>query len=228
MKMTWARCGLAAGLFLSVTAWADPIIPTLSFGGNFSSDDQILTIPFILSAPGTVTLSTVSFAGGLDGDGNTILGGGFEPVLSLFEGTGAQNLIGQDTTGGTLPGGCGGRGIDGASGYCLDALLQQSLNAGTYLLALTESDNIANGPSFFDGFSQQGQGNFTGTEFTGTPGSFILFDGTQRTSAYLVNLTGDNLSTPTPEPFSAGLMAIGFAAVGLVRRKRKSSAENLS
>jgi hypothetical protein len=55
-----------------------------------------------------------------------------------------------------------------------------------------------------------------------------LFDGTQRSSAYLVNLTGDNLSSPTPEPFSAGLIAVGFAAVGLIRRKRKSSPENLS
>ncbi len=217
MRISWARCGLAAGLFLSAIAWADPITPALSFGGNFSSDDQILTIPFILGAPGMVTLNTVSFASG-----------GFEPVLSLFEGTGAQSLIGQDTIGGTAPGGCGGRGIDAGSGYCLDAFLQQSLNAGTYLLALTESDNIANGPGFLDGFSQQGQGNFTGPEFTGSAGSFLLFDGTQRSSAYLVNLTGDNLSSPTPEPFSAGLIAVGFAAVGLIRRKRKSSPENLS
>lgn len=228
MRITWARCGLAAGLLLSALACADPITPALSFGGNFSSDDQILSIPFILSAPGTVTLNTVSFGGGLDVDGNVISGGGFEPVLSLFEGTGAQNLIGQDTIGGTAPGGCGGRGIDAGSGYCLDAFLEQSLNAGTYLLALTESDNIANGPTFLDGFSKQGQGNFTGTEFTGTPGSFILFDGSQRSSAYLVNLTGDNLSTPTPEPFSAGLIAVGFAAAGLIRRKRKSGPETLS
>ncbi len=217
MRSTWARCGLAAGLFFSAIACADPITPALSFAGNFSSDDQILTIPFVLGAPGTVTLDTTSFASG-----------GFEPVLSLFEGTGAQTLIGQDTIGGTAPGGCGGRGIDGGSGYCLDALLEQSLNAGTYLLALTESDSIANGPGFLDGFSQQGQGNFTGPEFTGSAGSFLLFDGTQRSSAYLVNLTGDNLSSPTPEPFSAGLIAVGFAAVGLIRRKRKSSSENLS
>lgn len=217
MRITWARCGLVAGLFLSAVVWADPITPALSFGGNFSSDDQILTIPFVLSAPGTVTLNTTSFATG-----------GFEPVLSLFEGTGALSLIGQDTIGGTAPGACGGRGIDGSSGYCLDAFLEQSLNAGTYLLALTESDNFANGPSFFDGFSQQGQGNFTGPEYTGTSGSFLLFDGSQRSSAYLVNLTGDNLSSPTPEPFSAGLIAVGFAAAGLIYRKRKSSSENFS
>ena len=64
MRSTWARCGLAAGLFFSAIACADPITPALSFAGNFSSDDQILTIPFVLGAPGTVTLDTTSFASG--------------------------------------------------------------------------------------------------------------------------------------------------------------------
>lgn len=191
---------LAASFSLSAT--------TLSFSGNFSSDDDVVLIPFTVSNTGLVLIQTTSFAASL----------GFEPVLTLYDASG--NLFLQDATGGTTPGGCGVRSIDSSSGFCLDAVIQSILNAGNYTLALTEYDNIPGGPTLADGFPQTGNGNFTGPEFLGGPGSFILFNGDQRTSDWALTIDTPGEGSVVPEPGTLGLTGTGlFAIAAALRRK---------
>jgi len=193
---------------------------SLSYTGNFAQDDDLLTLNFDLASPATVTLRTWSFAGGVNGAGQAIPAGGFAPVLSLFDALGTQDLLATDHDGG--PGVCRPRAPDPASGFCWDAYLNLSLAAGSYLLALTEDDNTPNGPTFPDGFLRAGQGNFTGDEFGGPPGSsLILADGSQRTSFWAVDLSGvDAPSDPLPEPSTGILMLLGAALLSFWCRRR--------
>lgn len=179
---------------------------TLFFAGTFSEDDNVALISFATN-DATVTIQTSSFGNGVKG---------FEPVLTLYDGAG--NLLFQDSTGGTAPGACGSRAIDPFSGFCLDASIQQFLPTGNYTLAVTEWDNIPSGPTLADGFPDTGLGNFTGTEFGCGAGGFFLFDCSQRTSVWAVQIIGT-----VPEPAALSLTGIGALALfsaGWKRRRR--------
>jgi hypothetical protein len=168
---------------------------SISYGGNFTQDDNLVTLDFELNSAAAVTLRTWSFAGGTNAFGAIIPAGGFAPVLSVFDEEGMEDLLALDRDGGAGP--CGPRGADPGSGFCWDAYLNVSLAAGSYVLALTEDDNTPNGPTFADGFFQSGQGNFSASEFGGPPGSqFILADGSQRTSFWAVDLIGVTIPPP--------------------------------
>ena len=177
---------------------------TLSFSGNFTHDDDVVLIPFSISGSTLVTIQTTSFA-----DGST----GFEPVLTLFDGLGT--FMFQDA-GGNAPLDCGARLIDPASGFCLDAYIQQTLGPGSYTLALSEAPN-APGGDLADGFPQAGMGDFTGLPF-GKTGPFYLFEGSQRTSAWALQIDG----AAVPEPGTMGLLGsclLGTALLGLRLRR---------
>src|SRR5690242_7963295 len=116
---SWDKA-IVRALFVACLCSAAAQCGTFSFSGNFSQDDDITTISIALTAPGTLNVQTLSFAGGTASSGATIAPGGFEPVLSLFDASGA--LLALDSVGGTAPSACGGRGIDPGSGFCLDAL----------------------------------------------------------------------------------------------------------
>ena len=194
-------------MLLGISVAAASSAATLTFSGSFSADDNLVLTPVLLVSPGLVIFQTTSFA-----DGSL----GFNPVLALFDGSG--NLL-QVDQGGTVPA-CGGRSIDAASGYCLDAYIQTNLVAGNYTLALTEWDNLPNGPMLADGFSEMGNGNFTGPNALGTPGSFILFDGSQRSSQWALQLSGAGLAE-VPEPASVGLVGCALLAALVGRGLRR-------
>ena len=190
--------------------------PIFSFTGTFSTDDNLQVTGFVVSSLGLVSIETWSFAGGTNGAGQLIPNGGFAPVLSLFSSTGL--LLSSDSE--DSPGSCPPRASDPASGFCWDAFLSQSLSPGNYFVVLTEDNNTPNGPLFSDGFSMQGQGNFTGPEFRGQPGSFILIDGSQRTSAWAFDISGADLAG-TPEPGSGLFVATSLALLAAVKFGRK-------
>jgi len=205
---------LLASTFDVSASWGDP----MSFQGNFTVDDNVTTFDFSLPAITTVTLRTWSFGGGTDGAGDLIPAGGFAPVLSLFSATGTENLLATDYA--DLSGVCGARHMDPASGFCWDALINTTLGPGSYILALTEDDNTPNGPTLGDGFLRSGMGNFTGPEFLGGPGQFILVDGSQRTSAWEVDLVGIPASGgPVPEPASGVLLLVALVWICGTRRR---------
>jgi hypothetical protein len=182
----------------------------LTVTGNFSLEENFALIPFTVVTTSTVTMFTTSFADGSKG---------FEPVLTLFNGAG--NLLFQDSTGGTAPGGCGARVIDPFTGFCLDAYIQQLLTPDNYTLALSESDNIPGGPTLSNGFPQTGNGNFTGSEFGCGTGGFFLFNCAQRNTDWSVTITGSGLAG-APEPMPMALMSpVLLLPVIVARRRRK-------
>ena len=216
--------GLLAGI-----CWLGGTTPVLassfSFGGSFAQDDNRSSAEFTIVSNATVSIQSWGFAGGVDPIGATILPGGFATVLSIFDSTG--NLAAGFDTGGTAPGACSPRNIDPVSGFCLDAYLQVSLSAGTYTAVLTELDNVPIGPTFADGFTQDGQGNFTGPENLGGPGSFIAPFGYQRTANFQYSISGADTArsldaASIPEPASTLLMVSALAVLATLRAQRKA------
>ncbi|MCK6370905.1 MAG: DVUA0089 family protein [Gammaproteobacteria bacterium] len=124
---------------------------TISATGNLAQDDSVATFTFTLSAADNVTLRTFSYAGGTNGAGTAISAGGFDPTLALFDDAGNLLMSQDDAT----PE-CSGVDSDPVTSECFDVLLTTSLAAGSYLVAITQFDNHALGPTWADGFSQSG------------------------------------------------------------------------
>ena len=129
-------------------------------------------------------------------------------MLSLFDSGG--NLLAFDD-GGVAPAGCGPRQVDAATGFCLDAYISGLFSAGSYTAVLTEWDNTPNGPTFDDGFSEQGNGNFTGGPFLLNAGP-----GYQRTGNWALDLPGAPAVVPEPS-YGALLMLLGGVVIAVSR-----------
>jgi len=100
---------------------------TVDFSGNFLFDDDVQFFTFQSPNPGTVTITTTSFAQG-----------GFAPILALYDATGV--LLTYDD--GTADGFCAGTDIRG-TGYCYDASLSWEAAANAiYYTALSQYDNF--------------------------------------------------------------------------------------
>lgn len=133
--------------------------------GTIATDDEVVKYDFSLISTQTLYFYTTSYAGGLNADGTTAPSEGFDPILTLSDGSGAYvNSNDEDTA-------LYNRPDTAENGPSLDAFFVQTLAAGSYSLRLTEYDNVANGTdgvagNLGQGFSRVGQGNFT-TAFGG-------------------------------------------------------------
>lgn len=206
-------------LFCGISASAS----NFSFQGTFPQDNTVQLFNFALLSPGTVTLQTFGYGGGTNANGDTILAGGFESVLQVY------NALGTAIGGTLLPGPdptCSPRTPDPArSNFCQDVFGQISLATGNYILALTQNANLPNGdlsdgffyvdivpdPTFNKGF----HGSF------GLPGN----------GNFAVDIVGVDSASPVgsvPEP---GSMLLGFTALlalGLRARRLASTNSNHS
>jgi hypothetical protein len=187
--------------------------------GMFSTDDQIQLFNVNVITAGLVTLETYSYAGGIDATNHVIAAGGFDPVLSLFDGLG--NLLNTNDDG---P--CAIVGHDASTGNCFDAYLSLNLGAGAYTLALTESDNLAIGPTLADGFLESGNGNFTCPQIFGQPGAFCDVSPAQRSNQWALDIVTPNPASSVPEPSAASLLATGVALLFAIRRTGRSRGES--
>jgi len=176
---------------------------TINRSGTFTTDDERATIFYTVANQGPVTVSTTSFATG-----------GFSPILSLFDSTG--NFLFLD------------------SGYAnnTDATLSWVSNAGAfYTIVLTEFDNfpvLLPTGTLSDGFTEDGQGNFTET-LSGMTGPFHLPTGEQLTGDWAISFTSPDpsLQVSAPEP-GTGLMLLPVLLLGLYwkRGSRASSPQS--
>ena len=189
--MVHARRLLAVSIFCALCtvfaprAHADPLA-----SGTFANDSAFFSYSFTTSFSRNYTFTTTSFAGG-----------GFVPVLTLF-----------DTITGGVP-------LAFAETDTSDVSLTQLLGPGSYILYLTEDPNVfqttlAAGPLFAS--SPTVTGDLCGV----SGGRFLdVFDGcSQRTSNFAATVT-TAATTVTPEPATWLLLAPPAVFAFAMRRR---------
>lgn len=220
MKIVYAAV-LAAAVGFSATAQA---AADFSFTGSFRADDDVQLFNFNVGALSNVTLRSWSYAGGTNAAGNSIARGGFDPILALFDSTGA--LIDQNDDGGPS------NVATDFSGVAYDVFLTSSLAAGSYTVAVMQYDNFANGPNLSNGFLRTGEGNFTGgagfDPACANVSSFCDVSGSAfnaRTSLWAFDILNveSAATTVVPVPAALPLMAAGLGLFGLFARRRRSA-----
>lgn len=193
----------ATALTLSVAGAAQAL--DFSFRGTFAKDNDVQLFNFTVGGSSEVTLKTLSYAGGTQADGTVVARGGFDPILSLFDGSG--NFITRNDDGGSqVP-------ADAITGLRYDTFLQQLLNPGIYTVAVSQYNNFARGNNLSDGFIHDSEPNFAGG-----------FN--SRTNAWAFDvLNVDQATVPNPTPVPTPALLPGLVGLGLgVLRKRKAEA----
>ena len=189
------KAAIAAGVLAASTVPA--LAANFSFTGNLAADNDVALFNFTLAAAGDVTLRTLSYAGGTNAAGTSIAAGGFDPIVSLFFGTGSPALLLNANDNGF------GVAVDPGTGNAFDALLEAfALPAGDYTVALTQFANFANGPTLGDGF---------------LGGGIAAFDG--RSSAWALDILGASSASVVPLPGTLALLILGLAAAGVACRQ---------
>jgi hypothetical protein len=207
---------LAARLTILFALFGAPAFAgALVLQGAFTSDGDVALFSINVASTSVVTFQSWGYAGGTVATlpaPTVIPSGGFSPNLVLFDGAGTQ--IASDNGGH-----CGITNVDPVTGTCNDPLLQGTLSAGSYTLALAEWDNVPATGLLADGFTQQGNSGFTCAAF-GQSGNFCDVTtalGTVRTGNYAVSLDGATVNTPEP---SGLLLGIGSLLLLRLRRSR--------
>jgi hypothetical protein len=201
-------------------------VPTnFSFTGTFAQDDDVQLFNFTADGSSTVTLRSYSYAGGTQANGNVVAAGGFDPILALFDATGA--FIAQQDDDTNDNGICDGNS-DPNTGRCWDTFFNQLLTAGSYTVSIMQFDNFANGPNLSNGFDRQGQGNFTGSFGGCSNGSFCDVSGVDpfnnRTNAWAFDIL--NSASPVPEPATLTSLGLGLAVLLMTRRRYRKPGSN--
>lgn len=202
-----AALAVAALLGLSGTAGA----ATLSYTGTIQNDDDVALIHFVVNAPSNATIRTFSYAGGVQGNGNAVPAGGFDPLVSLFDGGGKFIDFVDDAFPGTAP-------SDPSTGEAFDAVLSAALAPGAYFAAISQSDNnFLGGPgdSIGLGFDWDGVHDFTSI-FGCAQGHFCDHTGADRSNSYAFDIELSPVPVPPALPLMGGAL---LALSGLVRRR---------
>jgi hypothetical protein len=185
---------------------------SFSFGGTFTTDDQVQLFTFSITSNATVTFRTFGYGGGTNSAGMIIPHGGFDPQLTWYMANGSE-------VGNNNDGGCANVAM--FHGACLDSFAQVFLTAGSYTLALTQSGNDPNG-DLSAGFAQQGNPDFTAVPGL-CAGPFCDFNGIQNTGNWAVdilNVTSATGPASVPEPGTILLGGCGIALAAVMARRK--------
>ena len=195
MKKKALASAIAAGMIVS----AAPAQATdFSFTGNFTNPNDVALFNFSVGTESTVTLRTWSYAGGTNAAGDIIARGGFDPILALFDSTGA--LVDYNDDGGFNV------AADSVTGSRFDTYFSELLAAGDYTVSVMAFSNFAVGPNLSDGFD--GTGSFGGRS------THWAFD--------VLNVNSAVVPGGVPEPSTWLMMILGFGAIGgMMRTKRR-------
>lgn len=219
---------VAAAAFAATMVCGPAFATDFSFQGTFDQDDDVQQFFFTTTGSSDVILRSWGYAGGVNAAGDAIDAGGFDPILALFNATTGELIdTNDDDETGTVA-------ADPLTGEYYDTYLDiGTLLAGQYIVAVMEYDNFANGPFLSDGFTRNGQGNFTAVDgFTECPDNQPAFNdvsgevGCGRTNKWAFDILGVESAivgpppAGAPEPLTLSLFAGGLAGLGFGRRKR--------
>lgn len=171
---------------------------TFSYRGEISQEYEVVYFDIAQKAQSEAIFRTYSFEGGTMADGTVVSAGGFDPVLILFDETGAFVAGNDDRRQGQI---------------YLDAELRLLLGPGNYKLALLKYS--------FSGLSSS---TMQSLDARWRDNQDPYWDETfNRAPRYAVDVT---YATVAPVPLPAGglLMLSGLAGLAVLRRKRRSAA----
>jgi PEP-CTERM motif len=174
---------------------------TLSVVGGFSSPGlDIQFDPFLnqimLDTQSMFTVQTWSYGGGVNASGQVISSGGFDPIVSLFSGSGVDAVFLDLNDDGHCPPGM----PDAMTGRCADStLVFPELAPGEYTVALAAFENVP--------FAYQDPLHFhtLGDGFVGL-GTLLDSNGQPRTS----NFAFDIITASVPEPSTMSLVLVAL------------------
>ncbi|MGO9261747.1 MAG: DVUA0089 family protein [Bryobacteraceae bacterium] len=188
--------------------------------GAFASDDQVELFYFTLNSAGPVMIESYGYGGSIV---NSINPGGFAAYAALFvlqSGFYVESAF-SDGSGDCPPG-----NLNPLTGSCADPIIQATLPAGDYYLALSVQDNVPVDGFLADGYTQTGNPGFTCAE-GGLTGQFCdVTDPLYRTRTPDWALSFAGVSSvqdvSVPEPPTWWLMPWGVLAGALTLRPKAS------